>query len=55
MIKKRMKVSHVTPGHYGRPLRNINIFFFAYMFGGYLGNFDNFLKFGFHISKFDEF
>ena len=55
MIKNRIKVSHVTPGHYGRPFRNINIYFFAFMFGWYLGNFVNFLKFWFHISKFDEF
>ena len=28
MIKNRIKVSHVTPGHYGRPLRNIIFFYF---------------------------
>ena len=55
IIQTRIKVSRVTPGHYGSPLRNINISFFAFMFEWYLGNFDNFLKFWFHISKFDEF
>ena len=32
----------------------ISTFVFAFMFGWYLGNFDNFIKFWFHISKFDE-
>ena len=52
IIKNRIKVSHVTSGHYGRPFRNINIYFLAFMFGWYLGNFVNFLKFWFHISNF---
>ena len=30
MIKNRIKVSHVTPGHYGRPFRNVNIYFFCF-------------------------
>ena len=48
-------MSRLTPGLYGRLLRNINIFFFACMFGCYFGNYYNFFKFWFHISKLDEF
>ena len=55
IIKNLLKVSCVAPGHYGPPIRNINIIFFAFLFGWYLGNFDTILKLWFHISKFDEF